>query len=198
MGFKKLRRDTPDLLRASYLPQKQAEALLKHKGYTYDKQLSTMQSKVFVSKGNQPVIVQRGSKRFTDWLEDGLIAVGAGNIAPRQRQAIRLTQAVEQKYHKPADAVGHSLGGRLVENSKAHGNIITYNKAVGLADIGRVIPKNQLDIRSHIDVPSLLSLTQLRHNNIEHVKQKNHHFNPFVEVFNAHNLDNLFPHSSTS
>jgi hypothetical protein len=29
------------------------------------------------------------------------------------------------------NAVGHSLGGRLAENSGAHGNIITYNKAKG-------------------------------------------------------------------
>lgn len=198
MGLKKLRRDTPDLLKASYLPQKQAEELLKHKGYTYDKQLSTNQSKVFVSKGNRPVILQRGSTRLTDWLEDGLIAVGAGNIAPRQRQAVRLAKAVEQKYHSPADAVGHSLGGRLVENSGVKGNIITYNKASGLGDIGKVIPHNQLDIRSHIDVPSLLSLTQLRHNGIEHVKQKNNTFRPFLQVYNAHNLDNLFPYSSST
>ena len=75
MKLKKLRKDTPDLIKASYLPQREAEDLMKKRGYTYDKDLSSMESKVFVKNG-RPVISHRGSVRLTDWLEDAQIAFG--------------------------------------------------------------------------------------------------------------------------
>ena len=80
MGYKKLRKDLPDLLKASYETQADAEARLKKKGYTYDKDLSSMESKVFVNKRGKPTVVQRGSKRLSDFAEDGLIAVGLGGL----------------------------------------------------------------------------------------------------------------------
>ena len=43
----KLREDTGDLLKASYLPQKDAQAKMEKKGYKYDPQLSSMASKVY-------------------------------------------------------------------------------------------------------------------------------------------------------
>jgi hypothetical protein len=46
------------------------------------------------------------------------------------------------------------------------------------------------------DLPSLLSNTQ--YHNVEVVKQKEHSLNPFKEVFEAHDVDNLFPNASTS
>lgn len=191
MGFKKLRRDTPDLLKASYLPQNQAIDLMKKKGYTYDKDLSSMQSKVFVNKKGVPVIAQRGSIRLSDWGEDGLILLGLGDLGFRQNNAKKLNYNVEKKYGVPADAVGHSLAGRLIENSGAHGNIITYNKAIGLGDIGKTFKKNQLDIRTKKDIVSGLSGTQ-KHN-VEIINQKKHNNSPIIEIINAHDANNLIP-----
>ena len=196
MGLKKLRKDAGDLLKASYETQADAEARMKKKGYTYDKDLSTMESKVFVNKRGKPVIAQRGSTRLSDWAEDGLIAVGLGGFGNRQKKAIELNKKVEEKYGRSADAVGHSLAGRLVENSGAKGNIIAYNKAGGLADIGKKINKNQLDIITKNDL--LAKVTNTQDHNLEIVKQKEHSLNPFKEVFNAHNVDNLFPNASTT
>lgn len=196
MGFKKLRKDAGELMKASYETQADAEKRMSKKGYTYDKDLSSMESKVFVNKRGKPVIVQRGSTRLSDWAEDGLIAVGLGSLGNRQKKAIELNKKVEQKYGKPVDAVGHSLAGRLIENSGAKGNIITYNKAAGLGDIGKSFSKKQLDIKTSEDLPSLLSNTQ--YHNVEVVKQKEHSINPFKEVFEAHDIDNLFPNASTT
>ena len=67
---------------------------------------------------------------------------------------------VEDKYGKPANVFGHSLGGSLAEKSDANGKILTYNTGAGILDIGRSIPKNQTDYRNKNDVVSLLSLTQ--------------------------------------
>jgi hypothetical protein len=88
------------------------------------------------------------------------------------------------------------LGGRLIENSGAHGNIITYNKASGLGDIGKTFDKKQVDIKTNNDLPSFLS--NFQNHNVELVKQKEHSINPFQEVYNAHNVDNLFPHASST
>ena len=196
MGLKKLRKDTADLLKASYETQANAENRMSKKGYTYDKDLSSMESKVFVNKRGKPVIVQRGSTRLSDWAEDGLIAVGLGALGSRQKKAIELNKKVEEKYGRSADAVGHSLGGRLVENQGSKGNIITYNKASGLGDINKTFSRKQLDIKTVEDVPSVLS--NFQNHNVEVVKQKEHSLNPFKEVFNAHNVDNLFPNASAS
>ena len=196
MGFKKLRKDAGDFMKASYETQADAENRMSKKGYTYDKDLSSMESKVFVNKRGKPIIVQRGSTRLSDWAEDALIGVGLGSFGNRQKKAIELNKKVEQKYGKPVDAVAHSLGGRLIENSGARGNIITYNKAAGLGDIGKSFSKKQLDIKTSEDLPSLLSNTQ--YHNVEVVKQKEHSINPFKEVFEAHDIDNLFPNASTS
>jgi len=196
MGYKKLRKNAGDLLKASYETQADAENRMSKKGYSYDKDLSSMESKVFVNKRGKATIVQRGSTRLSDWAEDGLIAVGLGSLGNRQKKAIELNKKVEVKYGKPADAIAHSLGGRLIENSGAHGNIITYNKAAGLGDIGKTFDKKQVDIKTNNDLPSFLSNFQTH--NVEVVKQKEHSLNPFQEVFNAHNVDNLFPNASTS
>jgi len=196
MGYKKLRKNAGDFLKASYETQKDAEARMSKKGYTYDKDLSSMESKVFVNKNGKPTIVQRGSTRLSDWAEDGLIAVGLGGLGNRQKKAIELNRKVEEKYGRNADAIGHSLAGRLVENSGSHGNIITYNKATGLGDIGKTFDKKQVDIKTVEDLPSVLS--NFQNHNVEIVKQKVHSINPFKEVWNAHNVDNLFPYASTT
>jgi len=104
------------ILEASYQPKKLAGKTLSKHGYELDKKLSTNESKVFVDSNGNPNIVFRGSKTAKDWLiSDPLLAVGASRFDPRFKEAKQLTKQVEQKYGKPADVFGHSLGGRIAE-----------------------------------------------------------------------------------
>jgi len=186
-----IRNDLGHLLKSSYLPQKEAAEKLKHYGYDYDHELSRMDTKVLVKDG-KPIIVHRGSKTARDWLDDGLLAFGLEKYSKRFQDAKEITKKAEEKYNKSADTVGHSLGGSLAEKSGANGNIITYNKGVGLGDIGTKKNSNrQLDVRAEGDIVSLLGNTQ--NSNKEIVKNKG--YNPLSylhNAFNAHKTDNLF------
>jgi len=174
------------ILDASYQPKKIAAKTLAKSGYTLDKKLSTNESKVFVDPMGNPNIAFRGSKTAKDWLiSDTLLGLGKSNLDPRFNQAQSLVKQVEKKYGKPADVFGHSLGGALAEKSGASGKIYTYNKGVGLADIGKTIPKNQTDIRTTADIVSALSLTQKYGNGNQQTIKGG--LNPVK----AHSLENL-------
>lgn len=173
------------ILEASYQPKKLASKTLAKSGYTLDKKLSTNESKVFVDSAGNPNIAFRGSKTAKDFLiSDTLLGLGASRLDPRFSQAKSLTKQVEKKYGKPADVFGHSLGASLAEKSGAKGNITTYNKGVGIGDIGKKIGKNQTDIRTSGDIISALSLTQKYNGNKETIKGS---LNPLK----AHGLENL-------
>lgn len=177
------------ILEASYLNQKEAANKYKSLGYTYDPQLSTNESKVFVDAQGNPNIAFRGSKRVEDFLRtDVLQFVGLGSYDKRFQEAKKLTKLVEDKYHKPADVFGHSLGGKLSEVSGAHGNIYTYNKATGLADIGKKISKKQKDIRTTGDIVSAISTTQ---GHKQKMKQLNGLLGYVQGIIPAHDLNNL-------
>jgi hypothetical protein len=121
-----------------------------------------------------------------DVVDDGLLAIGLGQYGHRYKNAQRVTKKAEEKYHKPATAVGHSYGGWLAENSRASGTTMTYNKAVGLGDIGRKKTNRQQDVRTKGDIVSVLSNTQ--RTNTETLDNK--HF--FHNALTAHNTNNLF------
>ena len=195
------RKDLYPLLKFGYENQKEAARDAKKLGYSYDSQLSNNETKVFVKDG-KPTIVHRGSKRVKDWLvDDALILFGLEEKASplfnrlglplRSTKAKNITKQVEAKYHTSANTVGHSLAGRLSENSGAHGNIITYNKAVGLADIGtKKNSKRQLDVRNSGDIVSVLGHTQRA--NKEQINSGMSFFNPIK----AHDLTHLInPHA---
>jgi hypothetical protein len=173
------------ILEASYQNQKEAKKTLAKHGYSYDKKLSTNESKVFIDSMGNPNIAFRGSKTAKDWLlSDTLLALGASRLDPRFSQAKTLTKQVEKKYGKPADVFGHSLSGAIAEKSGASGKIYTYNKGVGIGDIGKTIPKNQTDIRTKADLVSALSLTQKYNGDQQTIKGS---LNPIK----AHSLENL-------
>ena len=187
----KLREDTGDLLKASYLPQKEAKAKMAKHGYGYDDQLSTMNTKVFISPDGKPVISHRGTKTVKDIADDALVALGLGKWGFRYKNAKRITDKAEKKYGQSADTVSHSLGGWLGENSGAHGNIITYNKASGLGDIGtKKNSSRQLDISTKGDVVSTLGKTQ--NANKEIIDNRFKSKDPFKNALNSHSTDNLF------
>lgn len=176
------------ILEASYQNQKKAAKTLAKQGYTYDNQLSTNESKVFVDEQGNPNIAFRGSKTVKDFLfTDPAIAFGAEKLTPRFQEAKRITALVEQKYGRPADVFGHSLGGSLAEKSGATGKIITFNKGAGLADIGKKVPSNQLDIRTSTDPVSALTLLQNHpSNNLITIKT------PILQSpLKSHSLDNI-------
>lgn len=173
------------ILEASYQPKKLAADTLSKQGYTLDKKLSTNESKVFIDSAGNPNIAFRGSKTAKDFLfSDALLGLGYSNLDPRFRDAKSLTKQVEQKYGKPADVFGHSLGGSLAEASGAKGNITTFNKGVGIAGIGKSIPKNQTDIRTRNDIVSALALTQKYNGDLQTIKGS---LNPIK----AHSIDQL-------
>ena len=192
MTKKTLRTDLGNLLKSSYLPQKKAAEKMKSNGYTYDNQLSSMNTKVFIDKNNKPVIVHRGSKTVKDFIDDGLLAVGLGKYGHRYKNAVRITKKAEEKYQKPADSVGHSYGGWLAEKSKNKGDTITYNKAAGLGDILQKQNKKQVDVMTKGDIVSGLTTLQ---NNKKEILDNNH---LFPNAYNAHNLDSLFPLASST
>ena len=174
-------------MEASYLNPKEASDKLSNLGYTLDSDLSVPNAKVFVDKKGRPNIAFRGSHRVEDFLvSDPLIALGLGKYDKRFQEAKTLTKLVEDKYKKPVDVFGHSLGSRDAEVSGASGNIYTYNKPVGLGDLFKTIPKNQYDVRTTNDIVSLGSLTQ---------SHPFHNFNeiekPQQNLLQAHELNNL-------
>ena len=187
--------NTNDLLKASYLSQNKAADLMAKKGYKYDKNLSNMETKVFVDKNNKPVVTHRGSIRLSDWRDDLLLGVGLGKMTHRYKQAERMTKRVEQKYGK-SDAIGHSLGGWLSENTHHGGNTTTYNKAVGLGDILKDKSKKQIDYKASGDIIS--SFSNLQKTNTVMVPNVNKSRNFFVNAYNAHDLNNMnyFPNAN--
>ena len=87
-----------DVLKASYMPQKQAAAYLKERqGYSYDPQLSSMQQKVFLNREGQPVISKRGSVRLSDWAyEDSAGYLGYTNTTRVNQEKIFTSKNVSK------------------------------------------------------------------------------------------------------
>lgn len=146
------------IFEASYQNPKEAKFTLEGKGYKYDDEFSSPDTKVFVDAGGNPHIAYRGSHRVEDALTD--IKLGLGLKTKRHEAAKDIAKKVEAKYGKAAAAYGTSLGGHLAETSGVSGNVYTYNKATGIKDIFKTIPKTQTDYRTEKDVVSAPSLFQ--------------------------------------
>ncbi|KAJ1640860.1 hypothetical protein T492DRAFT_831851 [Pavlovales sp. CCMP2436] len=163
------KQDSTNLARASYLLLAEAAKYGGTLGYTLDTELSKPNTMVFIDRSSgQLVIVHRGSVTAKDWLvDDALIAVGAHkntdklNLARSITDATEknITDATEKNYNRPTNSVGHSLGGRLAEQSGSGGQIVTINKAAGLGDIGLRQPSGtrQTDVRTKLNAVSALS-----------------------------------------
>jgi hypothetical protein len=160
-----------DLIKASYKNSKDAENIGKKYNLTFDATLSSPEQKIFIDQKGKPIMVARGSQAtniknlIRDWgISDPLIAIGATSYDPRQKRTQDIYDKVVKKYKKPVALLGHSLGGHLVEsvNTGKNDKVVTYNKAVGIGDIGKKIKDNQYDIRTGGDLVSALSVTQQR------------------------------------
>lgn len=148
------------LLNASYQSQAKAQSTLeKKKNLRLDKDLSSMNQKVFVGDNNRPIILHRGTTTAYDVADDILLGAGLGKYGFRYNNAVRVNKKAEEKYGKVPVNIGHSYGGWLAENA-GKGKVITYNKAAGLGDVGKTLSKKQTDYRTSNDPFSVLSLTQ--------------------------------------
>lgn len=145
------------IFQASYQNPKEAQTTLEQRGYKYDPQLSSPDTKVFVDEEGNPHIAFRGTHRVEDIGTD--IQVALGITTKREKEAQKAVEMAKQKYNKPVTAYGTSLGGKIAEESGAK-NIYTYNKAVGTSDLFKTLPSTQTDIRTSRDVISFPSFTQ--------------------------------------
>lgn len=172
-----------DLINASYQRNKAAEKVGNQYNVKLDHHLSNSEHKVFHDPNtNNSSVVFAGTRKAGDLLTDAAIAVGLGKYTKRFKDSERVIRDVRNKYPSTnITASGHSLGGSLSEHVKSD-KTFTYNKGVGLGDIGKTISKNQTDIRTNYDPISILSTTQ---------KHKNKLVNIDSGVFNSHSTTNL-------
>jgi hypothetical protein len=87
-------------------------------------------------------------------MTDLAIPLGLGKKTKRVKHSKMVAKQVAEKYGQPVDAIGHSLGGYLAENSGVKGNIVTFNKASVGAQHHNA---HQIDIRTKRDVVSMLT-----------------------------------------
>jgi hypothetical protein len=152
------------IFESSYQTPKEAKQSLQKIGYTYDTELSSPDTKIFIDSKGNPNITYRGTHRLEDIGTD--LYLGLGKETKRHKEAKEIAKKVESKYGKPASAYGHSLGGNLAEQSGVSGNVFTFNKATGIKDIFRTVPKTQFDYRTERDIVSLPSVLQKGGNKI--------------------------------
>ena len=159
--------DFSDILRASYMPQSKAADYMSSRGYNFDKDLSTMENKVFVNKETgRPLIAGRGSVRVSDFLwEDPRLATYGGQFFNTRRvnDIQNLSKATQEKYGMAPIQAGHSLSGYLAEKgaqATPGSQVYTYNRAVGLPSIFTSVPSNQYNYRTTLDPVSALSVFQ--------------------------------------
>jgi hypothetical protein len=148
------------ILAASYKPQKEAEADLSKLGYSYDPELSSMDTKVFIDSKGEPHIAYRGTVRAETWADNAKILLGGkSNI---DTEAIETARKVQTKYGKAPTTYGHSRGGRSAElaGEATGGKTYTYNKAALPQDAFKKVRKEQTDIRTSKDIVSAPSRFQ--------------------------------------
>ena len=175
------------VLKASYLNQAGAKKSLENQGYKYNDKLSNNEAKVFEDAQGKPNVVFRGTKasKLKDLRSDVMLGLGLQKYDKRFRDSNALIKQVETHYGQKPIAYGHSLGGALAQESNKKGQVITYNKGVGLSSIGKTIPKTQQDYRTNQDLVSGLSILERKpHKNVTTFKTQ-------TDPLTAHNLNQL-------
>ena len=148
------------ILEASYKPQREAEADLSKLGYSYDPELSSMDTKVFIDRQGNPNIAYRGTVRAETWLDNAKILLGGKSKI--DTEAVETAKKVQAKYGKAPTTYGHSRGGRSAElaGEATGGKTYTYNKATLVPDLLKKTRAEQTDIRTSKDLVSLPSVLQ--------------------------------------
>jgi hypothetical protein len=172
-------------LKASYSDM-EAELKMTEIGYAFDKDLSTVRTRVWVKNG-VPLILHRGSMDILrDFaLSDTLLLFNKSQFDPRFYEAKNITKMTQIKYQNIADHVGHSLGGAVAELvADKKGWVVTYNKGASPYSVIKSINSRQTDIRTKGDLVSLMSKFQNR--NVVTLEN-----NVGNGLFTAHQIENL-------
>jgi hypothetical protein len=131
--------------------------------YELDSQLSGQRGQVYYNaKMGKAVVVHRGTKGIQDMFTDVRYTLG-DKSGKRFKKAKDIQNKANEKYGKEnVITAGHSLGSVLGETAVKGKDqeLITLNKPVGLADIGKTISKKQTDIKTERDPVSILRGTQ--------------------------------------
>jgi hypothetical protein len=131
--------------------------------YKLDTELSGQRAQVYWNENmGKAVVVHRGTKGVQDMLTDVRYTLG-DKSGKRFQHAKDIQNKANAKYGKEnVITAGHSLGSVLGETAVKGSNqeLITLNKPVGLADIGKTISKKQTDIKTTRDPVSILRGTQ--------------------------------------
>jgi hypothetical protein len=131
--------------------------------YKLDSQLSGQRGQVYYNeKLGKAVVVHRGTKGIQDMITDVRYTLG-DKSSKRFKKAKSIQEQANAKYGKEnVITAGHSLGSVLGETAVKGKDqeLITLNKPVGLADIGKTIGKKQTDIKTTRDPVSFLRGTQ--------------------------------------
>ncbi len=174
-----------NIIEASYKTNRAIEGDHKTNGYTLDHSLSNREHKVFKDRQGNPYVAFTGTRKASDWLTDGALAVGLGGFTHRFQDSKHLIDEVKSKYkNKPVTTIGHSLGGTLAEHAGGD-KVITLDKGVGLFGIGKHIGSNQTDIRTQTDPVSLLSRFQTGDHKID-IKNTT-----YLDPFKAHDFRHI-------
>jgi hypothetical protein len=163
---------------ASYKTNEQAKQILADQGFVMDDQLSGKRAKVFLDGEGKPVVSFTGTHNRHDVLTDAMIMAGLGKYTKRVKHSKKVVKDVKNKYGEGPQAIGHSLGGYLAENSGAK-NVVTYNK---LALPFQSKNPFQTDIRTSNDMASVFSNRKNKN-----ITLKSKSWNPFV----AHSTKSL-------
>jgi len=164
-------KDIRKLLDASYMDNDKAKQHLAETNFKLDDELSGKRAKVFLKDG-KPNVVFTGTKNRHDVINDAKIILGFKDNSKRLKHSKKLIKDVKAKYGGEVKTLGHSYGGYLAEKSNKNGPVITYNK-LAMPHIQKK-NKNQLDIRTHNDVASLMSSGNKR------LTLNSKSYNPFV------------------
>jgi hypothetical protein len=128
--------------------------------YKLDRELSSIESQVYYDDNSHKcVVVNRGTKEASDWLNNAVYAVNtsAYKLTPRYKRALDTQMKAIKKYGKVDTNIGHSQSGiitRLLNKAGLTGEVINLNPAYKFESQAY----NEYNIRSDKDLVSILKL----------------------------------------
>ena len=144
-----------EFLKASYQEKPDKNIL----GYTLDEKLSNLYGKVYFNRNlKKIIIIHRGTKEATDWLNNATYAVSSNayKLTPRFKIAQKMYNDSLKKYKNyQFESLGHSQGALLARLlSDGSKNAIEVNPAYK----NESLKDNEYIIRSSLDAVSALTI----------------------------------------
>jgi len=124
------------ILKAGYSNNKKEQRKeLKPYHYKLDKQLTNNNHQVYYNKKTNNLLYNSNgtqkSQFFTDWADNGKIALGLGTQSTRYKEEQKNLNLAKAKYGNPTTTItGHSKGGYYAQKiADTDDKVITYNSA---------------------------------------------------------------------